>query len=81
MNIRIYWQSIRPEYKWVAQDRYGVVWAFQHEPFRNVALGRWTPSEGENGIPLANADCEVEDWDKRFYNRFGKDRIRISVVV
>lgn len=46
MNIKIYWPSVDPKYRWAAQDRDGRVFLFTDKPTSSASGDQWVPSKG-----------------------------------
>lgn len=46
MNIKIYWPSVEPKYRWAAQDRDGRVFLFTDKPTSNESGDQWVASKG-----------------------------------
>lgn len=46
MNIKIYWPSIDPKYRWAAQDANGTVFLYTDMPTNSECEGQWVPLQG-----------------------------------
>lgn len=72
-ELRVNWDEIPPEFKYVAQDKKGYVWAYSAKPTRKAVL--WSPGDGDFDeedcfyVSIEDVQCFASDWTTSLIRR------------